>query len=214
MMTQNEIIPTISDGWRGSFFSSLASALKHESHVYHYEWSLWQTSACSQAIYTENSRTGHEGCKQVGRAWNECLWHPKGDADPTANHCLSGSLAAILAMELFMIGYKWHTHTQPVLFTASVYKEKRVSKKDNCAALLWSTEMLESSSLLQGGILFIGCVAVFISGSNNGLLSNKDGTTLVVIWCCGADSVSHMTTTGGFHACMSFLKSMHPCVRG
>lgn len=54
----------------------------------------------------------------------------------------------------------------------------------------------------SGGILFIGRVAVFISGSNNGLLSNKDSTTLVVIRCYGADSVTHMTTIGGFHACM------------
>lgn len=33
-MTQNEIIPTIGDGWWGSFFpSSLAPALKHMSHL-------------------------------------------------------------------------------------------------------------------------------------------------------------------------------------
>lgn len=42
-------------------------------------------------------------------------------------------------------------------------------------------EILESSLLLWGKILFIGCAAVYSSGSNNGLLSNTDRKTVVVI---------------------------------
>lgn len=62
----------------------------------------------------------------------------------------------------------------------------------------WETEMLESSLLLgDGGVLHIGRIAVFISGSKNGFLSKQDSTTLVVIWCYGADLVSHMTSPGG-----------------
>lgn len=48
--------------------------------------------------------------------------------------------------------------------------------------------------MVGGGVLFIACVAVYIGGSNNGLLSNTDGKTSAVIRRCGADSVTRMTT--------------------
>lgn len=87
-MTQNEIIPTIDDGWRGSrLFSLFPHACDWE--LCHHEWSLSQ-------------RNIREGCDQVGRARDDCWHNPKGDTDASTHahvsRCLSGGLAALLAM--------------------------------------------------------------------------------------------------------------------
>lgn len=104
IMTQNELIPTIDDGWRASLLSSLfpRSCIEHMSHM-----CTIMNGACHKLYllltHLNKKITGYKGAKQVGRAWNECSWHPKYGADTTtrASHCLSG--AAILAVQLVWI---------------------------------------------------------------------------------------------------------------
>lgn len=80
-MTQNEIIPTIDDGWRGSRLFSLFPHA-HDWELCRHEWSLSQRNI------------------QVGRARDDCSRNPKGDTDASTHvsQCLSGRLAALLAM--------------------------------------------------------------------------------------------------------------------